>query len=1265
MNPIRQLIAFLVLFLLSITTVHAQSWQYSQNISVSKKAEIRGLTLDSDTNLYVTAFHREDATVIGPSGTTLFPTAGKQDILLMKLSHDGDTLWTKSIYGTDSDYPRQVKLDNSGNPYITGIYKSDSLYIQGKYLKKPVDTDYDIFLSQYGADGSNIFARRVAHAPKEQYVDQISIDNNNNIYMTGSFVDSIYFDSDTLFTATANQKYLFLAKFKPNGDFTWAKSFPLTTSIIGNFLDVSVVQDTIVYMSGFFTGDLTIDGTTISSQGDADDIVLAKVDSSGSLIWVKQAGSNGTADRANGLVIDESASAYITGYFSETADFDGTQLQAASSLTDMFVAKYNRSGSLIWVTRNGGLGADIAYGAKLTGNILQTSGYFSDSVSFNSMVIRSNGLSDLNTGFFIYDTDGNPITAVSIDGSIDNGADRGEYIESLLSNYTYIGGYYESDTLFIGDDTLKSTASSNSAFIAKCRNSFSATFSETKHVSCLGGNDGYLKVTGYFGVEPYTYDWGIPISDSTTASVSGLSKGLYYVTVKDANNDSILIYTTITEPTALNTTLTPTHLSCFQASDGEIETNATGGTAPYTYAWTGPEEYNSTAEDPTGISAGEYSVIVTDNNLCEVTKTVEITQPERITSTATVVPESIGLSNGEIDVTISGGKSPYTYTWEYEGVAYSGSSNSLTGLAEGQYTIYVEDDDLCPYDTSIIVSGITLKVNLNGTDAVCYGDNNGTLEATIEFGFNASETYTYEFKDTLNTVLSSGSSASLSNLTAGKYYVTLHEEGTGATSIDSFRISQPDSIAITFTPTDALCYEGNTSITASITGGITEYTYSWSNGQTSQNLSGVPAGKYTLTVTDNHLCQKIDSSETIEPDSIKIILTEYTPITCFGDSDGVLQASVSGGTGSYNYSWNDASSQDQTQAINLSDGTYTVTVTDDNSCINTHSFTLLEPAAITFASIDSTNISCAEYADGSIEVTMAGGTGAYTYNWSHSLPNSSLVENLAVDTYTLTVSDDNNCLSDEQSIEINGPATALSLEEDISSHVNNACFGDSNGSLTLIASDGWTDNDYQYSLDLINWSTSPIFSGLNAQNYTTYVRDDNNCVESISVEITEPDEIIINSETVDDKTIMVTATGGTNPLSYSLDGTGTPQSTGQFNDLANGSYFVAVTDINTCGPAVSNNLTIEPSGIDVIENTVSQLYPNPSNGQFNLLFKVPNDGEFMVELFSLNGVKVFEEAYIAYAGETKNITIDVSKNTKGLYVIKVNGVSLQTKLIIE
>jgi len=204
---------------------------------------------------------------------------------------------------------------------------------------------------------------------------------------------------------------------------------------------------------------------------------------------------------------------------------------------------------------------------------------------------------------------------------------------------------------------------------------------------------------------------------------------------------------------------------------------------------------------------------------------------------------------------------------------------------------------------------------------------------------------------------------------------------------------------------DATCNgDSNGSIVFLPSGGTAPYNYSWSNGSTQQNLTNIGSGTYTVNVTDLYNCPYTESFNISEPAAL-ISTSSSTNLKCFNDNSGNASVTASGGTSPYTYSWSNG--QGAASISNLSAGTYTVTVEDNNSCQKIESVTITEPPALALSSfwVDET---VAGANDGVINLAVNGGTAPYTYSWSHG-PNYQDVNSLAAGTYTVNVTDLNGC----------------------------------------------------------------------------------------------------------------------------------------------------------------------------------------------------------------------------------------------------------------
>jgi gliding motility-associated-like protein len=678
-----------------------------------------------------------------------------------------------------------------------------------------------------------------------------------------------------------------------------------------------------------------------------------------------------------------------------------------------------------------------------------------------------------------------------------------------------------------------------------------ATASSQTNVSCNGGSNGAATVTATGGTPSYTYSWSP--SGGTSASATGLSAGTYTVTVTDNNNCSTTQNFTITQPSLLAASAgSQTNIACNGASTGSATVTATGGTTGYTYSWS---PSGGTAATASGLSAGTYTVTVTDGNSCTATRSFTLTQPTLLVATASSQTNVScnGGSNGTATVTATGGTPGYTYLWSPSG----GTAATASGLTAGTYTVTVTDANACTVTRSFTITqpSAVIATASSQTNIACNGASTGSATVTASGGTTG---YTYSWSP------SGGTAATASGLSAGTYTVTV-TDGNSCTATRSFTLTQPTLLVATASSqTNVSCNGGsNGTATVTATGGTPGYTYLWSpSGGTAATASGLTAGTYTVTVTDANACTATRSFTITQPSAVIATASSQTNIACNGASTGSATVTATGGTTGYTYSWSPSGGTAAT-ASGLSAGTYTVTVTDGNSCTATRSFTLTQPTLLVATASSQTNVSCNGGSNGTATVTATGGTPGYTYSWSPSGGTAATASGLTAGTYTVTVTDANACTA-TRSFTITQPATLLATA---SAQTNIACNGGNNGSATVTPSGGTPAYSYSWSP---SGGTSATASGLVAGTYTLTLLDSKGCSATRSFTITQPATLVATSSTQtnvlcnggNNGTATVTASGGTPGYTYSWSPSGGTAATA--SGLVAGTYTVTVTDANAC-----------------------------------------------------------------------------------------------------
>lgn len=676
------------------------------------------------------------------------------------------------------------------------------------------------------------------------------------------------------------------------------------------------------------------------------------------------------------------------------------------------------------------------------------------------------------------------------------------------------------------------------------------TVTSVSNVSCNGGSNGTAtsSVSGGTGIINYTWT---PVGGNNPVG-TGLSAGVYTVTIKDANNCPSVATATITQPPSITVSVLTASTSCFGGSNGTATVIASGGTPGFTYLWFPSGASGSTTS---GLSANNYTVQATDANGCIQTQTFVIGQPTPLTSSVTAVTNvsCFGGNNGSASVNASGGTPFYTYTWSPSG----GNGPTASGLSAGTYTVNITDSKGCSTFTVATISqpaqALSATSSVNG--ASCFGGSNGTATIT-PIGGTPGYTYTWS--------PSGGNGQSASGLSSGTYIVVVNDANGCSTNI-SLTISQGTPITGSLAVTNPSCGFNNGSIVSQISGGTSPYSYTWTPGSaTTPNISGVGPGNYSVLITDALNCTQSFSTTLTNIPGPNLTVVSTTSVSCFGGNNGAATISVSQGTTPYTISWSPFGGSAAT-AGGLTAGTYTATVVDGLGCIASISTTINQPTAVTLGVVSITNVSCNGGNNGSITVAASGGIPGYTYSWNPSVGSTATVNNLSAGTYTAITTDQNGCSTSITAI-VNQPAV---LASSISAVSNAVCFN-STGSATVTASGGTTP--YTYS-----WNTTPpqngnVLQGVNAGTYSVNITDANGCTTQNSVIITQPAQIVTTAGVNDTVcvgqvgTVVVSASGGSGNYYYTWQPGGATTNSGTYtvNPNVSTTYTVVAFDQNGC-----------------------------------------------------------------------------------------------------
>ncbi|MEY3564005.1 MAG: hypothetical protein RJA23_175, partial [Bacteroidota bacterium] len=693
---------------------------------------------------------------------------------------------------------------------------------------------------------------------------------------------------------------------------------------------------------------------------------------------------------------------------------------------------------------------------------------------------------------------------------------------------------------------------------------------------CAQGATGSITITPTGGNGAYSFTWTGPNGfTSTNQNLSELASGTYQVTVTEANGCTQLVgpQITITEPTPLALSHSKVDNVCAQGSTGSITVTPSGGTAPYTYAWTGPNNFSSTLANPQNLASGTYQVTVRDANGCTITGAQQtITQPTQLTLAQTAINNTCFQgTSGSITVTPSGGTAPYTYAWTGPN-NFSSTLANPQNLASGTYQVTVRDANGCTITGAqqTITEPTQLTLAQTSVNNTCFQGTAGSITVTPSGG-TAPYTYAWTGPNNFSSTL-----ANPQNLISGTYQVTVRDANGCTITGAQQTITEPTQLTLTQSQVNNVCFQGNTgSISITATGGTAPYTYAWTGpnnfSSTSEDLSGLVSGIYQVTVRDANGCTITGAQQTITEPTQLALTQSKVDNTCFQGTAGSITVTPSGGTAPYTYAWTGPNNFSSTLANpqNLASGIYQVTVRDANGCTITGAQqTITEPTQLTLAQT-AINNTCFQGTSGSITVTPSGGTAPYTYAWTGPNNFSSTLanpQNLASGIYQVTVRDANGCTITGAQQTITEPAQ-LALTQ---SQVNNVCFQGNTASISITATGGTAPYTYAWTGPNNFSSTNEDLSGLVSGTYQVTVRDANNCTALVGpqITITEPPAITINAqvqaescEGSKDGRIELILTGGTPPYTLTWEHGDTDALA---SGLGAGTYRVRVTDQAGC-----------------------------------------------------------------------------------------------------
>ena len=724
-------------------------------------------------------------------------------------------------------------------------------------------------------------------------------------------------------------------------------------------------------------------------------------------------------------------------------------------------------------------------------------------------------------------------------------------------------------------------------------------------------NQGSFTIIPGGGVAPYNYNWAhtsgtpsgsgsIPTSGGSFVSPSNLAAGNYNVTVTDAGGLKSTTTITIVNAAPIFVSLSTIDPTCFGMIDGTVSVSSVGGgdvSSPYKIIWsTGTRD----TINITNLGSGAYTVTIEDASGCSQTASAVLgVTPIVFPSPSLTQPSCLGSTDGAIRVTAFGGK-PYTtpfngYKYIWQSKTDSGISGNLTGVGPGTYRITVQDKNNCAkIDSFVLTPTREISIAFSSANPKCYNDRNGSIVISpLSQPGPGSPPYNYRWSPSTGLVSPQGLTATVTNLPAGQYSITVTDQ-VGCISSTLITIRNPDSIRIFELELKNLTCNGNGmdgKIHSSASGGTLignplQYTFNWT-GPNNFNQSGknilvidnLREGIYNLTITDDYGCK---SSKSYSLGNVGAsIKFDTIPPKCKNFSDGAINTTITYAK-PYTLRWNNGSTAEDLS--NLKAGKFIVTITANDGCITIDSVTIHDPLSLNIENKNVVKPRCYGTKTGSIAITVSTPFPLVDFVWSDpSIGNLPFASPLNSGTYYVTMTDKSTCPSIIDTIVIPDAPKIVFNFTNIDSV---SCYNTCDGRVRLTPTkQGLTPSalySYEWSKPFSeNNKLSSYVTGLCPGYQRVQVTDSLGCRQEDSVLISAPTKIILDSTLIIindascngsmDGRATVNALGGTPPYQFIWPASGN-QISSTIGNLKAGRYPISIVDSKNC--AILDSISI-------------------------------------------------------------------------------------------
>ncbi|REJ80064.1 MAG: hypothetical protein DWQ44_08835 [Bacteroidetes bacterium] len=585
---------------------------------------------------------------------------------------------------------------------------------------------------------------------------------------------------------------------------------------------------------------------------------------------------------------------------------------------------------------------------------------------------------------------------------------------------------------------------------------------------------------------------------TTPSSITGTPAYTFTVTVRDdaCPNSGFQTFSYTIRVSSPIGSMNISQITCNRAADGSITVNPANPGGSYSYAWT---PGGQTTQSISPLDTGTYTVVVTDLiGGCMASQTITLTDPPVMTMSAGVLTQTCaGTNSGIAFANVQGGVGPYQYFWNTTPPTLT---DTAYNLAAGVYTVIVTDSRGCSMTDSVTInpsaSAVLVSIDSSFTELLCFGDFNGYASISATGGIPG---YTYAWNTNppqFGTVVS--------NLPAGTYIATA-TDSAGCTGNVSVTINQPPQILISNTNVPATCNMSDGSISVTVSGGTPSsggYEYLWNTNDTTSSIINIPAGIYTVTVTDSNSCSVLSTITLNNTNIPSPNAFAASNVSCFGANDGIAVVQDQGGTPPFTYLWNTVPPSSNDTVFNLSPGIYIAQITDSNGCIAFDTVQISEPALLSITVSGFPNCPGDSVGYGTVQ-SVSGGTGPFSYLWSPMGGTGQTSTGLPAGIYTVTVTDANGCTESATVNIIQPPAVSITLDN----VVQPSCFGGSDGSIDVTVTGGAGPNSYFWNP---GGATSEDLANIDAGIYILTVTN-SGCTYQLTVNVNQPPSMNISA----------------------------------------------------------------------------------------------------------------------------------------------------------